>query len=788
MSHFWEGPSFNATFMRSGITSAEQQYVFQRTIMDSLGPGDGTPDFPGLLQYIGPGKEFGPETHVRASIITPTSRQASNELRYPDMIHQIIENVTRMFGGDLDTDPSGSMAEPITYLDYFPRSSKKDQESTAAGKAIFQYDPVQARCIDPNSRQPTQVAAQQLWFEVNPRPFLWHYWVALPEQFVPPTPRPGTGSKRRGLPSNETTNEQHHIHLDKREEAWIPGVQPSVYPACLAAIENNGSIPETTAALVGPSGPISVSQSSFPSSSASSSAVASRNTLCAAKCSSCGNLPSLTSPSKRYLQGGKARKSKRVLDGPQNAPWRGNTNEFMSFQWKNKDIKILDLGSTDDDDEAPPSTSEFLPLEDSQVNFGVTGLCGCTSLVVASTQGVWISHFWEDPSFDDSDDHPYITEEQQQEIFKREVLDVLGPGDGTPEFEGLSQYIGQGKPFGPNTYVQAVVITPGEKQQNNMPDNVMYANMVQDIVITVTRLFGGDFPNDDPGTMGTAVDVIDYLPQRDLEDVKEFTPFGKALFQYDPVEARCIDTSTGQMTQFAMLRLWLENRSQSYLDHYWKAWPEQDVPATPTQENPGSKPRGLSSNDTMVERGNLFPAEKRQEPWAAGVQPSVYPACFAAIENTGTGFPEPTAVPVGPGGAVKAPRIIYTETVAATAGSGTVLYGCTATTVDHDTAACTGSMTPLTTLFPTTTTTTTTTTSISTTATTTNTVLPLLGLPSECMNQDTFTSYDSCVSSCAAGHCEEYHEKKKKKKKRVLCEAVGDCGPLGAQPAWRCFC
>ena len=145
MSHFGEGPSFNATHLVPDITAAQQQIV-PATGYGLFGPGDGTPDFPGLLQYVGPGEEFGPDTHVQAAIITPRDRHNAQIgfLLYHNMVQQIARYVTNMFCGDWDAQTIGSMAYPVEYVDYTPQSNRRVQQWTAASKAIFQYDPVQA--------------------------------------------------------------------------------------------------------------------------------------------------------------------------------------------------------------------------------------------------------------------------------------------------------------------------------------------------------------------------------------------------------------------------------------------------------------------------------------------------------------------------------------------------------------------------------------------------------------------------------------------------------------------
>lgn len=57
-------------------------------------------------------------------------------------------------------------------------------------------------------------------------------------------------------------------------------------------------------------------------------------------------------------------------------------------------------------------------------NIGMRGLVGCTSVVVISRAGVYVSHLWENPSFIPAN-------------FQREVLDALDRGGGTDRMPGI---------------------------------------------------------------------------------------------------------------------------------------------------------------------------------------------------------------------------------------------------------------------------------------------------------------------------------------------------------------
>lgn len=328
-----------------------------------------------------------------------------------------------------------------------------------------------------------------------------------------------------------------------------------------------------------------------------------------------------------------------MLDWPDNHPWNGDMDYFTWYQWVFNLIDTVALRYE------PPyfSSSSFHPLGNFPFSVGVAGLYGCTSLVVHSTRGVWLSHFWESPSFIDT----ALTLDEQQLRFQQQVINILGPGDGTDGFPGLSQFMGAGGPFGPGTHIQAVIITPRDRD-NPVQGVMMFAGMAQQIARTVTRLFGGDWDAGNQGNLITPVIFADYTP--DGSDLaQDWTASGKAIFQYDPVQSRCTNPETGQPGQFAEARLWLENRESQITDHYWLVWPDQAVPDPDQQQ--GSKRRGLPPNGTEDAQDHIY-LGKRQETWVPGVQPSLYPSCLAALQNTGTGPAEATAVLVGPNGPV----------------------------------------------------------------------------------------------------------------------------------------
>ena len=380
-------------------------------------------------------------------------------------------------------------------------------------------------------------------------------------------------------------------------------------------------------------------------SSVSSSATSSGGFLCAPTCSACANVapPPTTDPykRKRHLRDDLAPKDKRMLDWPDNAPYYGWQDYFIWQQFVNTVIATVGLRN----DAQHPSSAMYYPLLNQPFGLAVTGLYGCTSLIVTSTKGVWLSHFWENPSFND----PTLNAAQQQARFQQQILSILGPGDGTPLFPGLSQFMGPNGAFAPDTNVQVIIVTP-QNRYNPVPGVMMYASMAQQIAATVTQLFGGDLNTGDHGNMAGPAYYITYAPNSN-PITQRWTTTGKVLFQYDPVQARCINANTGEPAQFAIERIWLESVSVVAYEYYWPVWPFQSVP-DPNQQ--GSKRRDFLSNGTE-DQGDSVYLGKRQESWTPGVQPSVYPSCFSELEHTATGAAEATAVLVGPNGPVNGP-------------------------------------------------------------------------------------------------------------------------------------
>ncbi|PPJ52710.1 hypothetical protein CBER1_11354 [Cercospora berteroae] len=94
------------------------------------------------------------------------------------------------------------------------------------------------------------------------------------------------------------------------------------------------------------------------------------------------------------------------------------------------------------------SSSRIVSFEDKPAfNFVLENMFGCTSLIVISRKGFWISHFWEDKNF------------VNEELFQKEILEQMWTGrDAT--YVGLNDYKKPGAILDPDNGVQIMILGP----------------------------------------------------------------------------------------------------------------------------------------------------------------------------------------------------------------------------------------------------------------------------------------------------------------------------------------
>ena len=221
-------------------------------------------------------------------------------------------------------------------------------------------------------------------------------------------------------------------------------------------------------------------------------------------------------------------------------------SEYAFAEWLN--INGINGGS---------STGFARILGNQRYDAAVHGLFGCTSVVVASQAGMWISHFWELPSFraaEGTGNNPRTAADIAN--FNDQVINQMQ--NGGPDIPGLRQFTAAGGQFDAPQRPVWVIVTP--RASSGVAGSWKYEPEVNQIKNVLNTLFPAAPPV-----------IIDYQTRPSPTDQMN-TASGKILFQYDPFQAMISDNNNPcNVYQQAMFRIWVEDRPNYVLQKYWAA-------------------------------------------------------------------------------------------------------------------------------------------------------------------------------------------------------------------------
>ncbi|KAE8136584.1 hypothetical protein BDV38DRAFT_283796 [Aspergillus pseudotamarii] len=307
--------------------------------------------------------------------------------------------------------------------------------------------------------------------------------------------------------------------------------------------------------------------------------------LCGLDCPSCvagSNAAPKVSTPKNGVKGGSLHK--RVIAKPEDEDFDGDVDSFLVSQYMRAVWVPLSQQSL--------SSALFRELGNVKFNMAVQDLYGCTSVVVVSEKGIWMSHLWENPAFaTNGPSGEWLPSADNK--FEADVLNALE--DGNQEMPGLAQFTKNGGAFIAAYKPFAYIFYPTGSQYPNY--NRAYKARINQISQKLQRLLPLNTPP--------------LLYQYDRAGGDMMRAKGKVLFQYEPNE-RIMQTKDGPLQQ-ALNRIWLEDRPTFVHQRYWPAWPRQmasgnanqrrDAWRIPTPGTPGSIPNSmLSGSETTVPR------------------------------------------------------------------------------------------------------------------------------------------------------------------------------------------
>jgi len=166
-------------------------------------------------------------------------------------------------------------------------------------------------------------------------------------------------------------------------------------------------------------------------------------------------------------------------------------------------------------------------------SYSLTGLAGCTALVIVSRQAVYVAHYWENIAFDmDAGIVPSYA--SQEDAFQESVIRGLQDGvviDGMREQDSLHRNRRQ---FA-DEYVHAFLMIPATDTTNTVRDPY------RDAWETIKQVVGGIIPLlQDPGRWTE----YPYQPIQETDTIRDafnnivFNPWktsrGRLLFKYEP--------------------------------------------------------------------------------------------------------------------------------------------------------------------------------------------------------------------------------------------------------------
>lgn len=203
------------------------------------------------------------------------------------------------------------------------------------------------------------------------------------------------------------------------------------------------------------------------------------------------------------------------------------------------------------------------PARDYRVVAGVNGLFGCTSVIIISDKGVYVSHIWENPVFEDANFIP-----TDDKVFLINAFNALR--DGTLTAQSVTELIGTDQSPGVlNARYRplAYVITPytNNDERNDFGINTQFRFQIraQQLAQGITQVL---FDNsNDWQTM-----IVGYNRISKAASLSYPGTAGRAIVEVDPVQfVLKPDHGPGLPLPVGKWRLWVEDRlinEQTFVD------------------------------------------------------------------------------------------------------------------------------------------------------------------------------------------------------------------------------
>ncbi|KAI7760733.1 hypothetical protein LZL87_007945 [Fusarium oxysporum] len=225
---------------------------------------------------------------------------------------------------------------------------------------------------------------------------------------------------------------------------------------------------------------------------------------------------------------------------------------------------------------------------------GVNGIYGCTSVIVVSDLGAYISHIWENPVFIDSNWNPTPDNE-----FQATTFNALRDGTPNGNAESIAGYVGTDQVpgvlhsmFHPRVFV-VTPFTNDFERSLGVTTTFRYEDRANYLATAVSGII--------PGSDST---VLGYTRTGRTESTEQYGTWGRAIVEYDMLEEIVFGSDDDMTGQFmGRWRLWVED--QLVTSHKFLVFPDPiDLPETTPAAGLQKRAKDEAASQCLVRGGS----------------------------------------------------------------------------------------------------------------------------------------------------------------------------------------
>ncbi|KAL4867742.1 hypothetical protein BDV12DRAFT_197893 [Aspergillus spectabilis] len=202
------------------------------------------------------------------------------------------------------------------------------------------------------------------------------------------------------------------------------------------------------------------------------------------------------------------------------------------------------------------SVGQFFSFTQAKSAAGVKGLYGCTSVIIVSTKGVYLSHIFEDPVFIQRNDEDGEDSPTSDEFFEHASIDALVHG-GYPSVQPIDDLVGTLENPGPLHYSHQPKIFVVSPFKRGREGPLIYPDRAQWLADEIHVYL---YPPESISTNTQPPSVIGYkISKKHFAEMPESVE-GKAIVEFVPIDHYEKTEGSGELRAIARWRLFANAR------------------------------------------------------------------------------------------------------------------------------------------------------------------------------------------------------------------------------------